>query len=46
MEESAMVISINTDPAAPINKLADYYLQGDLAEVLPRMVKYYKANSK
>ena len=46
MEESAMVISINTDPAAPINKIADYYIQGDVAEVIPRMIKYYKANSK
>lgn len=46
MAESAMVISINTDSHAPINSLADYVITGDLAEVLPKMIKYYKKNSK
>ncbi len=46
MDESALIISINTDPAAPINAIADYVINGDIAEVLPKMVKYYKANSK
>lgn len=46
MEESAMIISINTDANAPINKIADYVIKGDVAEVVPRMIKYYKANSK
>jgi len=46
MEESAMVISINTDKDAPINKLADYNITGDIQEVIPKMIKYYKQNSK
>jgi electron transfer flavoprotein alpha subunit len=46
MEESAKIISINTDEKAPINAIADYTIIGDLNEVLPKMVKYYKANSK
>lgn len=46
MEESAMVISINTDPDAPICKIADYAITGDVNEVIPKMIKYYKQNSK
>lgn len=46
MDQSAMVISINTDPNAPINQLADYAITGDLNEVIPKMIKYYKQNSK
>ncbi|MGC9343632.1 MAG: electron transfer flavoprotein subunit alpha/FixB family protein, partial [Bacteroidales bacterium] len=46
MAESAMVISINTDPNAPINKIADYVITGDISEVLPKMIKFYKKNSK
>ena len=46
MDQSAMVISINTDPSAPINQLADYAITGDLNEVIPKMIKYYKQNSK
>lgn len=46
MDQSAMIISINSDPEAPINKLADYAITGDLNEVIPKMIKYYKQNSK
>lgn len=46
MEQSAMVISINTDPAAPITKLADYAITGRVEEVVPKLIKYYKKNSK
>lgn len=46
MEESAQIIAINTDPEAPINSIADYVITGDVAEVLPKMIKYYKANTK
>lgn len=46
MEESAMVIAINTDAAAPINKFADYVITGDLNVVIPKMIQYYKKNSK
>ena len=46
MEQSAMIISINSDPFAPIHQLADYAIIGDLNEVVPRMIKSYKKNSK
>ena len=46
MEESAMVIAINTDSNAPINKFADYVITGDLNVIIPKMIKYYKKNSK
>ena len=46
MEESSMIISINKDPDAPINKIADYVIHGDLQEVIPRMIKAYKNNTK
>ena len=46
MDQSSMIISINTDPDAPINKIADYAITGDVTEVIPKMIKYYKQNSK
>jgi electron transfer flavoprotein alpha subunit len=46
MQESAMIISINSDPNAPINQVADYSIVGDLSTVIPKMIKFYKANSK
>ncbi len=46
MDQSAMVISINTDPEAPINKIADFAITGDVNEVIPKMIKYNKQNSK
>lgn len=46
MDESAMIISINTDADAPINKIADYAITGKVEEVIPKMIKYYKQNSK
>lgn len=46
MEESAMIISINNDPKAPINQIADYNICGKVEEVLPKMIKYYKENNK
>lgn len=46
MEESSMVIAINDDPMAPINKLADYVITGNVMEVIPKLIKYYKKNSK
>lgn len=46
MEQSALVVSINTDPEAPITRLADYAITGDVTEVIPKLIKYYKQNSK
>jgi electron transfer flavoprotein alpha subunit len=46
MEESAMIISINSDPHAPIHNVADYAIVGDVSDVIPKMIRYYKKNSK
>jgi len=46
MQNAAMVISINTDKNAPINEIADYVIEGDLNEVIPKMIKAYKKNTK
>lgn len=45
MKESGIVISINNDPNAPINALADYVITGNIEEVVPKMIKYYKEKS-
>lgn len=46
MDQSAKIISINTDPKAPINAIADYTIIGDVSKVLPKMISYYKKHSK
>jgi electron transfer flavoprotein alpha subunit len=46
MEESAMIISINNDPHAPIHNIADYAIVGEVSDVIPKMIRYYKKNSK
>ncbi|MBO7203495.1 MAG: electron transfer flavoprotein subunit alpha/FixB family protein [Bacteroidales bacterium] len=46
MDGSSMIISINNDPEAPIHKIADYAIVGDLNEVIPKIIKSYKQNSK
>jgi electron transfer flavoprotein alpha subunit len=46
MQDSSIIISINTDPEAPINKIADYIITGAIEEVIPKMIKYYKQHSK
>jgi electron transfer flavoprotein alpha subunit len=46
MEQSAQIIAINTDPEAPINSIADYVITGDVADIIPKMIKYYKKNTK
>ena len=46
MSEAAMIISINNDKNAPINAIADYVITGDVMTIIPKMIKYYKKNSK
>jgi electron transfer flavoprotein alpha subunit len=46
MQESSLIISINNDPGAPINSIADYVITGDIEKVIPKLIKYYKKNSK
>lgn len=46
MQDSSIIISINNDPNAPINTIADYVITGNLEDIIPKLIKYYKKNSK
>lgn len=46
MQDSSIIISINNDPEAPINTIADYVITGNVEDVIPKLIKYYKKNSK
>ncbi|MDE6587983.1 MAG: electron transfer flavoprotein subunit alpha/FixB family protein [Paramuribaculum sp.] len=46
MQESSIIISINSDPEAPINTIADYVITGEIEDVVPKLINYYKKNSK
>lgn len=46
MDQSGQIISINTDPEAPINSIADYTIIGDAREVITRMMKAYQQSKK
>jgi len=39
MDESDTIISINTDPDADIRDFSDYFIEGDLFEVLPKLTE-------
>ena len=46
MQDSSIIIAINNDPNAPINTIADYVITGNVEDVVPKLIKYYKANTK
>ena len=46
MQDSSIIISINNDPDAPINAISDYVITGEVESVIPKMIKYYKSNTK
>lgn len=46
MQDSSIIISVNNDPDAPINKIADYVITGNIEDVVPKLIKYYKKNKK
>ncbi|SDJ62589.1 Electron transfer flavoprotein, alpha subunit [Halovenus aranensis] len=39
MDESDTIVAINTDPEADIRGFSDYFIEGDLFEVLPRFIE-------
>ena len=46
MQDAGIIISVNSDPDAPINTIADYVINGTVEEVVPKLIKYYKENNK
>lgn len=46
MQDSSIIISINNDPEAPINAISDYVITGEVETVIPKMIKFYKSNTK
>ena len=46
MNQSGKIIAINNDSMAPINSIADYVINGDVGEVIPKLIRYYKANAR
>jgi electron transfer flavoprotein alpha subunit len=46
MDQSSKIIAINTDPNAPIFQIAHYRIVGDVAEVLPLLIKSLREKAK
>ncbi|MEJ2554661.1 MAG: electron transfer flavoprotein subunit alpha/FixB family protein [Anaerolineae bacterium] len=46
MNESSKIIAINTDPNAPIFQIAHYKIVGDLAEVIPMIIRAFREKAK
>ena len=46
MQSSDVIIAINKDPEAPIFKVANYAIVGDLFKVIPLLTKKFKENRK
>ncbi len=45
MQQSGIIISINSDPDAPINAIADYVITGRVEEVVPKLITFYQQKS-
>ena len=39
MQDAGIIISVNSDPNAPINTIADYVINGTVEEVVPKLIK-------
>ncbi len=45
MQQSGIIISVNSDPDAPINSIADYVITGKIEEVIPKLITFYQQKS-
>jgi len=43
MDESETIVAINTDPEADIRDFSDYFIEGDLFEVIPQLIEALEA---
>jgi electron transfer flavoprotein alpha subunit len=46
MRESECIVAINTDPSAPIFKIADFGIVGDLYKIVPTLIDLIKEGGK
>ena len=46
MRGADVIVAINTDPSAPIFRIADYGIVGDLYEVVPRLTEEIRGRRK
>jgi electron transfer flavoprotein alpha subunit len=46
MDEASKIIAINTDPNAPIFQIAHYRIVGDVATVIPQMIRALREKAK
>ncbi|MBE6087555.1 MAG: electron transfer flavoprotein subunit alpha, partial [Clostridium beijerinckii] len=42
MQDSDLIIAVNKDDSAPIMKIADYAIVGDLTKVVPELIAQVK----
>jgi len=46
MKSSDILVAINTDPEAPIFKVADFGIVGDIFEIIPQFLKQLRAERR
>jgi electron transfer flavoprotein alpha subunit len=45
MQSAELIVSINKDPDAPIHRMADFAVAGDLNKVVPALIEELKSRT-